>query len=109
MILIGTTVILILPNRPKAGGKLRLLHLAELAMGSLLAIEGLAAINTSLTVSNPVDSFTTVLFGFQIFCLGALALSRSSMEDSPMLPRGIPHYAVLLLLLILLPAAFLLA
>lgn len=97
------------PKVPKTERGLNALYIAAAVIGFVLAAEGLALINISITSTNSTGSFTMVMTGLQSFCLGGLAISTVVIADvrHKWLKDGRGHL-VLLFLLLLFPAAFLL-
>lgn len=76
--------------------------------GIVLAMEGLAAINISSTALGENAQFAVMLAGLQLFCLGALVISSYIVAGKKInLLADISGYAALSMMLLLLPAAFL--
>lgn len=102
------TAFLIMPGSKRTDRATKIAHLVALFSGVLLSIEGLATINVSTTISSAASSGVIRTAGLQLFCLGALVISSFIVaEGRPSLPKGISEYAVLMVLLLMLPAAFL--
>ncbi len=110
LLLMTITALLMLPVLPKTERVLNALYLAAGLAGAVLAAEGLALINVSITSTDSFGSITMMLTGSQSFCLGGLAISGVIIaEDKPRLLKNAHGYTALMFLLLLLPAAFLLA
>jgi hypothetical protein len=87
--------------------RIRWLTHLPLAVGFLLAIEGLVLINIANLVVNAAISLTVSMVGVQLFCLGILSISSYVVEQgNTCLMKGVPNYVLLLFIMFLLPAAF---
>jgi hypothetical protein len=110
LVILGIIAPSLFPGKQEVTKVQNVLQLILFVAGIVLAVEGLAAINISSTILGEVAQFAVMLAGLQLFCLGALVISSYIVAGKKInLPADISGYAALSMMLLLLPAAFLIA